>query len=81
VSAEKRRGRPRGIAIDSDAVRAARVRRCFTQIDLAEAAGLSPRTISAVEAGDPVALRTVRAIASALDVGLDRLLHREASDR
>jgi transcriptional regulator with XRE-family HTH domain len=69
-----RKGRPGGITIVIGVVRAARMRRCLTQTELAEATGLSARTISAVEAGLPIAPSTARAIACALELELDRLL-------
>ncbi|MCC7541472.1 MAG: helix-turn-helix transcriptional regulator [Deltaproteobacteria bacterium] len=50
----------------------------MSQEHLARAAEVSPRTIQRAEAGDPVQSETLRAIASALDTGIQELRARPA---
>ena len=57
-----------GVVVDYRLIRVLRRARCWTQDELAEKAGLTSRTIAAAEAGQPIALRSVREIAAALDV-------------
>ena len=67
------RGRPSGTQLACGVVRRLRVRRGWTQSDLAEFSGLTSRTIAAAEAGRPVSARTVRELAAALGVTLSML--------
>jgi transcriptional regulator with XRE-family HTH domain len=60
--------RLRGVIVDCEVIRVLRRARCWTQDGLAEKAGLTSRTIAAAEAGQPIALRSVREIARALEV-------------
>jgi transcriptional regulator with XRE-family HTH domain len=64
------------------AVRAVRIKRGWRQQDLADRARVSPSTISRLERGhlDAVPLRTLRAIASALDVRVDIVARWRAGD-
>ncbi|MBU8857411.1 helix-turn-helix transcriptional regulator [Micromonospora sp. WMMB482] len=56
-------------------LRAARVARLLTQEELSEASGLGRATIARIEAGQTVPhMRTVRALAEALQVPLEELV-------
>ncbi|MEW6252085.1 MAG: hypothetical protein AB1716_15710 [Planctomycetota bacterium] len=59
---------------DRAAFRAARLRRLLTVAEVGQAANLARGTIFAVAAGRPVTLKTARAVAAALRVGLRSLL-------
>lgn len=64
------------------AIRAVRHRRGWRQRDLAARAGVSDVTVSRLERGhlDTLSIRTVRAVASALDVRVDLLARWRAGD-
>jgi transcriptional regulator with XRE-family HTH domain len=51
-------------------LRAARLRRMLTQVELAERSGVSQGTIARIETGERkrIALRTVKALAAALEI-------------
>jgi transcriptional regulator with XRE-family HTH domain len=51
-----------------------RLRRAYSQRDLAKAAHVSPRTVAYAEAGDSVSLRTQRKLAEVLKVEPHELL-------
>ena len=55
---------------DVPSLRSVRLRRLLTQVELAAKSGVSQGTIARIETGERkrVALRTVRALAAALDV-------------
>ena len=63
-------------------IRAARIRRGWRQCDLAAAAGVSDATVSRLERGhfDGVQIRTIRAIARALDVRVELLPRSRGGD-
>lgn len=67
------KGRPNGVTLDTGKLRRLRRERGWTQEDLASAACVTSRTVAAAEAGQRVALRTIREIASALNVPLAQL--------
>ena len=54
--------------IDSKLLRATREKRFWSQQDLAQAAGLSERTVQRVEQGEAASLDTVKALAAAFNV-------------
>jgi len=54
------------LTLDVHHVRAEMGRRGWTQVDLAEAAGISQPTVSAALAGRPIKEKSARAIAAAL---------------
>lgn len=56
-----------------DRVRVQRIKRSLTQERLAELAGLSPRTVQRIEAGDEASAETIRLLATALDVPVETL--------
>jgi transcriptional regulator with XRE-family HTH domain len=64
------------------AIRAVRQRRGWRQRDLATRAGVSDVTVSRIERGhlDTLSIRTVRAVASALDVRVDLIARWRAGD-
>jgi transcriptional regulator with XRE-family HTH domain len=64
------------------AIRAVRRKRRWRQRDLAVRVGVSAATISRIERGhlDTLSIRTVRAVASALDVRVDLLARWRAGD-
>ncbi len=66
--------------LDGVKVRALRTQRGWTQEQLAEIAGISPRTIQRVETLESAAYETVRAIAGAFDLDFDQLLRPETQD-
>lgn len=59
---------------DGGRIRALRIQRGWTQEQLAEIAGVSPRTIQRAEAADRASFDTVRAVAGAFGEGFDDLL-------
>lgn len=67
------KGRPNGTRLVLGVVRGLRIRRGWTQSDLAEVSGLTSRTIVAAEAGKPLSIRTIRDLATALGVSLSLL--------
>jgi transcriptional regulator with XRE-family HTH domain len=58
-----------------DRIRLQRVKRSLTQERLADLAGVSPRTVQRIEAGDEASAETVRLLAKALDVPMEQLRH------
>jgi transcriptional regulator with XRE-family HTH domain len=66
---------------DADKLRVERERRCWTQGDLARAAGLGVRTISRMENGAPVSAKAVHDVAETLEVPFEALLRAAPSAR
>lgn len=64
---------PRGISLDGSSLRRLRDSKSLTQKDLAEAAGVSKRTIENSEAGRPITLSKAKEIAKALRVSLQSI--------
>ncbi len=60
-------------------LRAWRDTRLLTQQELAVKAGTSIATIARIERGEPANVRTIRALAAALDVSLDELIGAESN--
>jgi transcriptional regulator with XRE-family HTH domain len=65
---------PKRLTADGATIRALRLKRGWTQEQLAEIAGVSCRTIQRTEAVDTAAFETLRAIAGAFDTHFDLLL-------
>jgi transcriptional regulator with XRE-family HTH domain len=59
---------------DGATIRSLRIQRGWTQEQLAEIAGVSPRTVQRAETADAASFDTVRAIAGAFECDFDRLL-------
>lgn len=71
------------MTLDIDQVRSDMARRGWTQVDLAEAAGISQPTVSAALAGRSIKEKSAKAIARAIessnpDPAVERILHQEA---
>ncbi len=62
------------IRIDPAKIKQERLAKPWSQEELAHAAGLNVRTVQRVEAGAAASLETSRALAGALDVGVEQLL-------
>jgi len=56
------------ISVNVEAVNGLRVRAVWTWSELAMKAGISPATRSKLRSGRPLSVRTIRAVAKALDV-------------
>ena len=65
---------------DSAKIKALRVQRGWTQEQLAEIAGVSPRTIQRAETANCAAFETMRAIAGAFETDFDQLIKTDAPD-
>jgi len=65
---------------DSAKIKALRLQRGWTQEQLAEIAGVSPRTIQRAETANCAAFETVRAIAGAFETDFDQLIKTDAPD-
>ncbi|MFO0745935.1 MAG: helix-turn-helix transcriptional regulator [Myxococcota bacterium] len=74
-----KRGRPSGIALDAERLRAARIRRGFTQVDLGEIANVTSRTVQSAERGLRVSSAVARDLARALRVPLAAIARLEPS--
>jgi DNA-binding XRE family transcriptional regulator len=59
--------------MDRSQLQRLRILRAWTQRDLAQAAGLTPRTVATAEAGRAVAFSTARDISLALETSLSQL--------
>lgn len=59
---------------DGDRIKSMRIQRGWTQEQLAEIAGISPRTIQRAEKANNASFETVRAIAGAFETDFERLL-------
>lgn len=68
------RGRPPGHRLDRNRLRSLRTERGLTQVDLADRAGLTRRTVASAESGRPVSLQTAHSIANAVGVEIGELL-------
>ena len=65
---------------DSVKIKALRIQKGWTQEQLAEIAGISPRTIQRAETANCAAFETVRAIAVAFETDFDQLIKSESPD-
>ena len=63
-----KRGRAKGVIPDAERINVLRIRTGLTWCELAEAAGVSGKVRTKLSAGDPVSVRSLRAVAKALDV-------------
>lgn len=66
--------------IDADRLRQLREQRAWSQEQLAEIAGLSTRTVQRVERGERASHETRMALAAALGLSVEDILHSPASD-
>ena len=74
----RRPGRPPGQLADGEALRAIREARSLTHAQLAERAGVNPRTVARAERGRAVSAASLEVIATALRVPTHRLVRSEA---
>jgi transcriptional regulator with XRE-family HTH domain len=65
--------RVRTMTDTAETLRVLRLQRAWSQEQLAEIAGVSPRTVQRLEQGHPAALETLKALAAAFDVPPDLL--------
>lgn len=62
--------------VNSETVRYLREKRAWTQEQFAEIAGISVRTVQRMERGEPISFATIKAVAKALGVEIDKLKSR-----
>jgi transcriptional regulator with XRE-family HTH domain len=67
------RGRPPGVELDTQLLTLQRRKRGWSQLDLADAAGLTARTVGRAERGGAVSLATASSLAEALQIDLTSL--------
>lgn len=63
--------------INAEIIKKYRQKRCWSQLQLAEMAGISMRTLQRVEAQSTASLETIKSIASVLEISSEDLLQQE----
>lgn len=65
--------------INAEIIKLHRQKQCWSQLQLAEMAGISMRTLQRVEAQSTASLETIKSIASVLEINAEELLQQEGA--